>query len=107
MQLTSIFAIFALTAVGVVAAPNRPAPPAKPAPPPKPAPPVINNQANTCSSGSPYCCSPTVGDVKSGGTSSGTTCKLATTQCQSVSICCNNAQNGGGTASLQQPVLFV
>lgn len=46
---------------------------------------------NYCSSGSPYCCEPN----NQGG---GTTCVLSTTQCNAVSICCNNAQNGDGTA---------
>lgn len=114
MQLTNILAFLALTAVGAVAAPGKPAPPPKPVAPPKPAPPVINNQVvrslqsfdnslpcaknahttpsqNYCSSGSPFCCSPTVDNDGKGGT----TCKVSTTQCNSISICCNNAQNGG------------
>jgi hypothetical protein len=119
MQLTNILTILALTVVGAVAAPggggHQP-----PAPPPKPAPPVINHQVvrllsilpnhvltyntyllllpsqNYCSSGAPYCCSPANENGQDG--NGGTTCVLSTTQCNSVSICCNNAQNGGGSA---------
>ncbi|KAF2996199.1 hypothetical protein E8E13_001292 [Curvularia kusanoi] len=116
MQLTNILALLALTASGALAAPpvivKKPAPapkPVKPVPPPPP-PPVINTQINTCSSGAPYCCAPTNSDG-----SGGSTCKLATTSCNSISICCNNAQNGEGVAAqfcsatntLQQPVLFI
>jgi len=105
MQLTNFFAILALTIVGASAAPGGYGSP--PPPPPKPSPPMINHQVNYCSSGSPYCCSPSNGD-------SGTTCVLSTTQCNSVSICCNNAATDGSasqsctsTSSLQQPVIFV
>ncbi|KAJ4992840.1 hypothetical protein SVAN01_01544 [Stagonosporopsis vannaccii] len=116
MQLTNFLAVLTLTAVGAMAAPgaptrNRPTP-NRPQRPSKPAPPVINQQVNYCSSGDPYCCSPTNDNGGSGG---GTTCKKSNTQCQSISICCNNAQNGDGTAtqtcsatsSLKQPVQFV
>lgn len=49
---------------------------------------------NYCSSGSPYCCSPSENQ--------GTTCQLSTTQCNTVAICCNNVQ-GGNAPSVSVP----
>lgn len=69
---------------------GRPPPP----PPAPPAPPVINHQVNYCSSGAPYCCTAS----SENGSGVGTTCVLSTTQCNSVSICCNNAANSGSSA---------
>jgi len=98
MQLTSIFTLIALTVAGVHAMPNGGGHPAPPPPPPPapPAPPVINHQVNYCSSGAPYCCSPS----SENGSGVGTTCVLSTTQCNSVSICCNNAANGAGSSAV-------
>ncbi|KAF3049006.1 hypothetical protein E8E11_002117 [Didymella keratinophila] len=123
MQLTNVLALFALTAV--TAAAPAPGPlnivVSKPAPP-KVDPPVINKNTgtitNTCQSGPAYCCSPTgatnSGDSSSGNTKAGTTCVAGASTCNTVSICCNNLQQGtapstqncGFAAFLAQPVIF-
>lgn len=121
MQITNVFTFIAIAIAGVSALPGYPGgggPPGGQHPPPPPQPPVINHQVvriylllflitfetpsldadthqNYCSSGAPYCCSP---NSEYGSSLQGTTCALSTTQCNSVSICCNNAANGGGSA---------
>lgn len=53
---------------------------------------------NTCQSGPAYCCSPTgatnSGDKSDGDSKAGTTCVAGATTCSSITICCNNLQQG-------------
>ncbi|KAH6669907.1 hydrophobin 1 [Halenospora varia] len=101
MQFTTIVTLLAVTVASVSAMPGRPAPPERPAP-------VITHNANTCSSGDPFCCSPN-------DKTSGTVCQKGATQCNTISICCINNNVGNGAASqgcsasnsLQQPVIWI
>ncbi|KAJ8106528.1 hypothetical protein OPT61_g9471 [Boeremia exigua] len=107
MQLTNVLALVALAAVGVVAAPAT-------------TPPKNNNQVvshspenirpgacdessfvtfpqNKCS-GTRYCCTTVNGQ---------TTCNGSATQCNTISICCNNSGNNanGGTSTAVSELL--
>lgn len=59
---------------------------------------LIDPSQNTCQSGPAYCCSPTgatnSGDMSSGDSKAGTTCVAGASTCNTVSICCNNLQQG-------------
>ncbi|KAH8657135.1 hypothetical protein BGZ60DRAFT_434782 [Tricladium varicosporioides] len=101
MQFTTVATILAVAIASVSANPTRTPPKDRPAP-------VITHNANTCSSGDAFCCSPN-------DSNSGTVCKKSVTQCNTISICCINTNVGDGTASqgcfaaaaLVQPVTYI
>ncbi|KAF2670211.1 hypothetical protein BT63DRAFT_424160 [Microthyrium microscopicum] len=118
MQLTQASIVAYLAFTGFAAAAAAPPRPAAPAPPQRPTVPTYNVQNIQCSSGAPFCCSPTDqnSDNLFAQTGKGTTCsamKGSSVQCNSVVVCCNNnvagVDNSGSqscSANLAAPITY-